>query len=168
MRQDTWIYFNKCTNGDWYNKAFQTMIYYNKVQELINDFTSEAGLMKHFMMHCFHCGGAQYWLMHAPIGQCWPLTMVRWWGGWVVSEHVSHSHDCYNMQTPTSCIVDMLDHLVFFSFTYLCFTLLLTPYLCMIHIYFLQYIPYAHPLHPITIYKIPLTLLYLYINWTIR
>ena len=66
---------------------------HNKVQELINDFTSEAGLTKHFAMHCFHRGGAQYQLMHAPIGQRWPLTMVRWWGGWVVGEHVSHSHD---------------------------------------------------------------------------
>lgn len=66
---------------------------HNKVQDLINEFTSEAGLKKHFATHCFRRGGAQYRLMHAPIGERWPLTMVRWWGGWAVGEHVSRSHD---------------------------------------------------------------------------
>ena len=66
---------------------------HNKVQDLINEFTSEAGLKKHFATHCFRRGGAQYRLMHAPIGERWPLTMVRWWGGWAVGEHVSCSHD---------------------------------------------------------------------------
>ncbi|KIK74945.1 hypothetical protein PAXRUDRAFT_174273 [Paxillus rubicundulus Ve08.2h10] len=25
--------------------------------------------------------------MFAPVGQCWPLAKVHWWGGWAEQEH---------------------------------------------------------------------------------
>ncbi|KIJ24826.1 hypothetical protein M422DRAFT_80467, partial [Sphaerobolus stellatus SS14] len=25
--------------------------------------------------------------MEAPIGKCWSLSIVRWWGGWAQGEH---------------------------------------------------------------------------------
>jgi hypothetical protein len=53
------------------------------VQGLINTFTSEASLLK------FRRGGAHYRFMYAPIGQCWFLCKIRWWGGWAEGEHVS-------------------------------------------------------------------------------
>lgn len=62
---------------------------HNKVQDLINEFTSQAGLKKHYTTHCFRWGGSQYWLMYAPISKRWSLSMVRWWGGWDVGKHVS-------------------------------------------------------------------------------
>jgi hypothetical protein len=68
---------------------------HNKVQDLINEFTEQAGLKKHYTTHCFRRGGAQYRFMFAPIGQRWPLNMVRWWGGWAIGEHVGRAcHRC--------------------------------------------------------------------------
>ena len=61
---------------------------HNKVQDLINGFTGEAGLPKHYATHCFRRGGAQYRFMYAPVGECWSLTMVRWWGSWADGEQV--------------------------------------------------------------------------------
>ena len=61
---------------------------HNKVQCLINEFTGQAGLKKHYSTHCFRRGGAQYRFMYAPVSQRWSLTMVRWWGGWAVGEDV--------------------------------------------------------------------------------
>jgi hypothetical protein len=51
-------------------------------QDLLSEFASGAGLTKHFSTHCFCCGGAQYRFMHAPLGQRWSLSMIRWWGAW--------------------------------------------------------------------------------------
>lgn len=62
---------------------------HNKVQDLINEFTEWAGLKKHYTTHCFRRGGAQYRFMYAPVGDRWSLSMVRWWGGWAIGEHVS-------------------------------------------------------------------------------
>jgi hypothetical protein len=61
---------------------------HNKVQDLIDEFTGKAGLKKHYSTHCPRRGGAQYRFMHALLGQTWSLTMVRWWGGWAIGEHV--------------------------------------------------------------------------------
>lgn len=65
------------------------------VQNLINTFTSEAGLLKYFTTHCFRRGGAQYRFMFAPIGQRWSLCKIRWWGGWADGEHVRTLLSCY-------------------------------------------------------------------------
>ena len=67
------------------------MMDHNKVQDLINEFTKQAGLKKHYTTHCFRRGGAQYRFMYAPVGHRWSLSMVRWWGGWAVGEHVSRA-----------------------------------------------------------------------------
>ncbi|KIJ40842.1 hypothetical protein M422DRAFT_780639 [Sphaerobolus stellatus SS14] len=32
-------------------------------------------------------GGAQHRFMEAPIGKCWSLSIIRWWGGWAQGEH---------------------------------------------------------------------------------
>jgi len=55
---------------------------HTKSQDIISEFTSGAGLMKHFSTHCFRRGGSQYRFMHAPLGQRWSLNMIRWWGAW--------------------------------------------------------------------------------------
>jgi len=55
----------------------------------VSGFSSRAGLVGNFMTHCFRCGArAQYRFMLAPLGERWPLTIIRWWGGWAVGEHV--------------------------------------------------------------------------------
>ena len=51
------------------------------VQKRITDMAKQAGIngAKHFTTHCFHCGGAQYRFMFAPIHQRWTLARIRWW-----------------------------------------------------------------------------------------
>ncbi|KAF8688094.1 hypothetical protein AX14_003512 [Amanita brunnescens Koide BX004] len=61
---------------------------YQKMRELLNDFTEEAGLHSQYSTHCFRRGGAQYRFMYAPIGQRWTLNAIRWWGGWADGEKV--------------------------------------------------------------------------------
>ena len=58
------------------------------VQKWIKQATSGAGILGLFSTHCFRRGGAQYRFMFAPVGERWPLTKVRWWGGWAKQEHV--------------------------------------------------------------------------------
>ncbi|KAF4586434.1 hypothetical protein AB1N83_010834 [Pleurotus pulmonarius] len=58
------------------------------VQSLIDEFAQGAGVAKKYSTHCFRRGGAQYRFMFAPIGERWSLSVVRWWGGWAVGEHV--------------------------------------------------------------------------------
>ncbi|EDQ99570.1 uncharacterized protein LACBIDRAFT_316329 [Laccaria bicolor S238N-H82] len=62
---------------------------YDLLQGLLTKFAAAAGLEKHYMTHCFRRGGAQYRFMFAPIGKRWPLSWIRWWGGWAIGEHVS-------------------------------------------------------------------------------
>jgi hypothetical protein len=61
-----------------------------KIQGLINEFASGAGVRKDFTTHSFRRGGAQYRFMHAPLGRRWSLSIVRWWGGWAEGENVCH------------------------------------------------------------------------------
>ncbi|KAF8798601.1 hypothetical protein BYT27DRAFT_7122783 [Phlegmacium glaucopus] len=61
---------------------------HDMVQILITRFASSAGLTKPYTTHCFRRGGAQYRFMYAPIGRRWSLCKIRWWGGWVIGEHV--------------------------------------------------------------------------------
>ncbi|RDB27874.1 hypothetical protein Hypma_002250 [Hypsizygus marmoreus] len=58
------------------------------IQKHLTDFTTGAGLEKHYSTHCFRRGGAQYRFMYAPLGQRWSLAAVRWWGGWADGENV--------------------------------------------------------------------------------
>ncbi|KAF8428473.1 hypothetical protein L210DRAFT_3369462, partial [Boletus edulis BED1] len=61
---------------------------HNTIQMWINEATAGAGIHGSFSTHCFRCGGAQYCFMFAPIGECWTLARVRWWGGWAENEQV--------------------------------------------------------------------------------
>ncbi|EDR06825.1 uncharacterized protein LACBIDRAFT_299726 [Laccaria bicolor S238N-H82] len=61
---------------------------YDMLQGLLTKFAAAAGLKKHYTTHCFRRGGAQYRFMYAPIGMRWPLSWIRWWGGWAIGEHV--------------------------------------------------------------------------------
>jgi hypothetical protein len=61
---------------------------YDTVQDLLTEFCASAGLKKYYTTHCFRRGGAQYRFMFAPIGKRWSLSVIRWWGGWAVGEHV--------------------------------------------------------------------------------
>lgn len=62
---------------------------YDLLQGLLTKFAAAAGLQKHYTTHCFRRGGAQYRFMFAPVGKRWPLSWIRWWGGWAIGEHVS-------------------------------------------------------------------------------
>lgn len=65
---------------------------YDTIMNLLTEFSTGAGLNKQYTTHCFRRGGAQYRFMYAPLGKRWSLSMVRWWGGWAVGEHVSCSN----------------------------------------------------------------------------
>ncbi|EDR02962.1 uncharacterized protein LACBIDRAFT_331984 [Laccaria bicolor S238N-H82] len=60
---------------------------YDMLQGLLTKFAAAAGLKKHYTTHCFRRGGVQYRFMYAPIGMRWPLSWIRWWGGWAIGEH---------------------------------------------------------------------------------
>ncbi|KAF8442080.1 hypothetical protein L210DRAFT_3644249 [Boletus edulis BED1] len=59
---------------------------HDAVQKWINEATTGAGIMGSFSTHCFRRGGAQYRFMFAPVGERWPLSKIRWWGGWAEQE----------------------------------------------------------------------------------
>lgn len=61
---------------------------YDNLQALLSRFCDGAGIEKRYTTHSFRRGGAQYRFMFAPIGMRWSLSMIRWWGGWAVGEHV--------------------------------------------------------------------------------
>lgn len=61
---------------------------HDMVQSLLNEFAENAGLSKVYTTHCLRRGGAQYRFMYAPIGRRWSLSVIRWWGGWAIGEHV--------------------------------------------------------------------------------
>ncbi|KAI6111554.1 hypothetical protein EDD16DRAFT_1485748 [Pisolithus croceorrhizus] len=42
---------------------------HDTVQKWIDEAVVGAGIHGTFSTHCYHCGGAQYWFMFAPIGQ---------------------------------------------------------------------------------------------------
>jgi len=69
---------------------------YETLQAILTEFSIDAGLGKIYTTHCFRRGGAQYRFMYAPISKRWSLSMVRWWGGWAVGEHVCR-HQLFKM-----------------------------------------------------------------------
>ncbi|KAF8589059.1 hypothetical protein K439DRAFT_1333614 [Ramaria rubella] len=71
-----------------------TPISHDTVQKWLNEFVAGAGIKlgkSWLTTHCCRCGGAQYRFIYAPVGKCWTLAIVRWWGGWAKGEHVSNS-----------------------------------------------------------------------------
>ncbi|KAF9223299.1 hypothetical protein BS17DRAFT_880530 [Gyrodon lividus] len=59
---------------------------HDTIQKWINEAVDDAGIPGFFSTHCFRRGGAQYHFMFAPVGQCWTLAKVHWWGGWAEQE----------------------------------------------------------------------------------
>ena len=89
VEKDDYIFPHIAPNGLIHPKREMS---YDSLQALLTKFTTAAGLEKHYTTHCFRRGGAQYRFMYAPIGKRWPLSWIRWWGGWAVREHVSFGH----------------------------------------------------------------------------
>ena len=73
-------------NGVIYTQKEMT---HDQVQKHLTELTEGTGLKGSFTTHCLRRGGAQYWFMFAPLGQRWSLSVIRWWGGWSIGEHVS-------------------------------------------------------------------------------
>ncbi len=67
-------------------------INHNLIQKYINEFALGAGILTEYSTHCFRRGGAQYRFMYAPIGEQWPLVIIRWWKGWAEGENVRLIH----------------------------------------------------------------------------
>lgn len=84
--QDEFIFPTVGSNGVIYPKQEMS---YDVVQECINEFREKSGVTGQLTTHSFHRGGAQYRFMHAPTGQRWTLSRIRWWGGWAKGEQVS-------------------------------------------------------------------------------
>ena len=65
-----------------------TQMTHEVVQDHLDRFAAAAGVSKRYTTHSFRRGGAQYRFMYAPLGKRWPLSRVRWWGGWAEGENV--------------------------------------------------------------------------------
>jgi hypothetical protein len=85
METDDYLFPYIGSNGVIYPKKLMT---HDIIQKYLSEFTLGAGLTKHFTTHCLRRGGAQYRFMFAPIGERWSLSIIRWWGGWALGEHV--------------------------------------------------------------------------------
>ncbi|KAG1884318.1 hypothetical protein F4604DRAFT_1676968 [Suillus subluteus] len=49
---------------------------------------TKAGLSARYTSHCFHQGGTRYRFMFTPLGECWLLATIHWWGAWAEGESV--------------------------------------------------------------------------------
>ncbi|PFH47044.1 hypothetical protein AMATHDRAFT_50583 [Amanita thiersii Skay4041] len=85
LEADDYVFPYFSSNGIPYPKW---SMMHDKIQDLLNEFSAAAGLTRHYSMHCFRWGGAQYRFMHARFGKRWSLSRIRWWGGWAVGEHL--------------------------------------------------------------------------------
>jgi hypothetical protein len=85
LEPDEFIFPHIAVNGMIHAKK---EIVHDTVQKMLAEFTVSAGLHGTYSTHCFRRGGAQYRFMFAPLGKRWSLSMIRWWGGWAVGEHV--------------------------------------------------------------------------------
>ena len=63
---------------------------HNAFQDLLNNFTKNAGVTAQYTTHSFRRGGAQYRFQHCPLGERWSLTRIRWWGGWAEGEQARY------------------------------------------------------------------------------
>ena len=88
LQDDDFIFPTIATNGLVYSKK---PIDHDVAQKLINTFATGAGLKKEYTTHCLRRGGAQYRFQFCPLGERWPLSWIRWWGGWAEGEKVRKS-----------------------------------------------------------------------------
>ena len=63
---------------------------HNAFQDLLNSFATKAGIKAEYTTHSFRRGGAQYRFQYCPLGERWPLTRIRWWGGWAEGEQAGY------------------------------------------------------------------------------
>ena len=89
LQDDDFIFPTIATNGLVYSKK---AVDHDIAQKLINMFAAGASLNKEFTTHCLRRGGAQYRFQFCPLGERWPLSWIRWWGGWAEGEKVSTVH----------------------------------------------------------------------------
>ncbi|KAI6012053.1 hypothetical protein EDC04DRAFT_2580041 [Pisolithus marmoratus] len=66
------------------------LLSHDMVQKWIDKAVAGARIPVMFSTHCYHCSGAKYWFMFAPVGQWWTLVHIQWWGRWADGEHVSN------------------------------------------------------------------------------
>lgn len=88
LEGDDYIFPYLAPNGTLHPKRAMS---YETLQAILTEFSTGAGLDKMYTTHCFRRGGAQYRFMYALIGKRWSLSMIRWWGGWAIGEHVSRT-----------------------------------------------------------------------------
>jgi hypothetical protein len=88
LQPGDYIFPHLSSNGTVQNKP----ISHDTVQKNVREFAAATGLERNFTTHSFRRGGAQYRFMKAPIGECWSLAKIRWWGGWAEGEHVSTTY----------------------------------------------------------------------------
>ncbi|KAG1755099.1 uncharacterized protein EDB91DRAFT_1077109 [Suillus paluster] len=62
---------------------------YDAVMKTLTWICTEAGLTARYTSHCFRRGGVRYWFMFAPLGECWLLAMIHWWGAWAEGESLT-------------------------------------------------------------------------------
>lgn len=86
LEPDDYIFPYCSSNGIIHPKREMT---HDMIQNLLNEFGQGAGLKRAYTTHSLRRGGAQYRFMYAPIGRRWSLSVIRWWGGWAIGEHVS-------------------------------------------------------------------------------
>jgi hypothetical protein len=85
LEPDDYIFPYMGVNSVLYPKKSMT---HDIIQAQLTAFAVRAGLLGHYTTHCLRRGGAQYRFMFAPLGQRWSLSVIRWWGGWAIGEHV--------------------------------------------------------------------------------
>ncbi|KAK0489204.1 hypothetical protein IW261DRAFT_1557697 [Armillaria novae-zelandiae] len=85
LEPDDYIFPYCSSNGIIHSKREMT---HDMIQNLLNEFGQGAGLKRAYTTHSLRRGGAQYRFMFAPIGRHWSLSVIRWWGGWAIGEHV--------------------------------------------------------------------------------
>ncbi|KAK0220041.1 hypothetical protein IW262DRAFT_1461271 [Armillaria fumosa] len=85
LEPDDYIFSYCSSNGIIHPKQEMT---HDMIQNLLNEFGQRAGLKRAYTTHSLCHGGAQYRFMFSPIGRCWLLSVIWWWGGWAIGEHV--------------------------------------------------------------------------------
>jgi hypothetical protein len=85
LEADDYIFPHISVNGIVQPKKEMT---HEAVQKLITDISLAARIERTYTTHSFRRGGAQYRFMFAPISERWSLSIIRWWGGWSIGEHV--------------------------------------------------------------------------------
>ncbi|KAG1779265.1 hypothetical protein EV702DRAFT_966351 [Suillus placidus] len=85
LQSDEFVFPRVGTNGVIYPTD---ELSYDAMMKMLTWICTEAVLASRYTSHCFRQGGARYRFMFAPLGQCWSLATIRWWGAWAEGECV--------------------------------------------------------------------------------